>query len=81
MMIGFWNSDAFLHYIQRQVQEFSACVSAQMVQQPSFFTIPAAQTAMEDSHLPNHSHNLSFRSQCGFISQSAPVPPHFVLFA
>jgi hypothetical protein len=80
VLIERWSSDAFLRYIWRQVQEFSTGVSAQMVQQPSFFTIPAAQIAMEDPRLPNHSQNLSFRSQCGFVSQSAPVPPHFALF-
>ena len=40
MLLGRWSSDAFLLYIRRQVQEFSAGVSADMVSQESFFTIP-----------------------------------------
>jgi hypothetical protein len=31
IMVGHWRSDAFLYYIQQQVQEFSTSVSAQMV--------------------------------------------------
>ena len=40
MLLGRWSSDAFLLYIRRQVQEFSAGVSADMVANESFFTIP-----------------------------------------
>ena len=45
MLIGRWCSDAFLLYIRRQVQEFSAGVSADMVSQEEFFTIPDLDTA------------------------------------
>ena len=31
MLIGRWSSDAFLRYIRRQVQQFSAGVSARMI--------------------------------------------------
>jgi len=31
MLIGHWSSDAFLHYIRRQVQQFSSGVSASMI--------------------------------------------------
>ena len=40
MLLGRWCSDAFLLYVRRQVQEFSAGVSADMVSQETFFTIP-----------------------------------------
>ena len=40
MLIGRWCSDAFLLYVRRQVQEFSAGVSADMVNQEQFYTIP-----------------------------------------
>ena len=40
MLLGRWCSDTFLLYIRRQVQEFSAGVSADMVSQDTFFTIP-----------------------------------------
>jgi hypothetical protein len=52
MLIGRWSSDAFLLYIRRQVQEFSTGVASRMVLQPAFFTIPVAQTTMEDPHPP-----------------------------
>jgi hypothetical protein len=40
ILIGRWSSDAFLHYIRRQVQEFSSGVATGMVLQTEFFTIP-----------------------------------------
>ena len=40
ILIGLWCSDAFLLYIRRQVQEFSTGISADMVSQERFFTIP-----------------------------------------
>ena len=40
MLLGRWRSDAFLLYMRRQIQEFSAGVSADMVSQEDFFTIP-----------------------------------------
>ena len=40
MLLGQWSSDAFLLYIRRQVQEFSAGVSSDMLKHENFFTIP-----------------------------------------
>ena len=40
MLLGRWSSDAFLLYIRRQIQEFSAGVSADMVSNEEFYTIP-----------------------------------------
>ena len=40
MLIGRWCSDAFLLYVRRQVQEFSAGISADMVAIDNYFTIP-----------------------------------------
>ena len=40
MLIGRWCSDAFLLYVRRQVQEFSAGISADMVAVDHYFTIP-----------------------------------------
>jgi hypothetical protein len=39
MLIGRWSSDAFLRYIRRQVQEFSAGVSSKMLLMDEFFTV------------------------------------------
>jgi hypothetical protein len=45
MLVGRWKSDAFLLYLRRQVKEFTAGVSQQMVTQPDmFFSIPTEQT-------------------------------------
>jgi hypothetical protein len=42
MLVGRWKSDAFLLYLRRQVKEFTAGVSQQMVAQPDmFFSIPS----------------------------------------
>ena len=40
MLIGRWNSDAFLPYVRRQAQEFSAGTSTDMVSIGYYFTIP-----------------------------------------
>ena len=40
MLVGRWCSDAFLLYVRRQVQEFSAGISADMVAVDHYFTIP-----------------------------------------
>jgi hypothetical protein len=50
MLVGRWKSDAFLLYLRRQVKEFTAGVTNQMVTQPDmFFTIPSDTT----DDLPN----------------------------
>ena len=43
MLLGRWSSDAFLRYIHRQVNEFSAGLSDLMIKQ-DFFTIPDIET-------------------------------------
>jgi len=39
MLLGRWSSEAFLRYIRKQVQEFSAGVSQKMITNEQFFTI------------------------------------------
>jgi hypothetical protein len=39
MLLGRWSSDAFLHYIRKQVKEFSLGISNKMIQNKNFFTI------------------------------------------
>lgn len=36
MLIAHWSSDAFLHYIRRQVQEFSSGVASRMIANTDF---------------------------------------------
>ena len=67
MLIGRWSSDAFLLYIRRQIQEFSAGVSADMVSQENFFTIP---DIAEDPLDPRTSNNQSFATT---ISLNGPT--------
>jgi hypothetical protein len=40
MLLGRWSSDAFLLYIRKQVQQFSAGVAERMVAHQDFYTIP-----------------------------------------
>jgi len=41
MLLGHWSSDALLHYIRKQVQEFTTGVSSKMIEKANFFTIPS----------------------------------------
>ena len=40
MLVGRWNSDAFLAYIEKQVKEFTRGVSTRMLQNAAFSTHP-----------------------------------------
>jgi len=42
MLIGRWNSDAFLAYIEKQIKEFTKGVSTRMLQNKTFFNLPLA---------------------------------------
>jgi hypothetical protein len=44
MLLGGWSSDAFLHYIRKQVEEFSTGFSKKMIIHEHFFTVPSAFT-------------------------------------
>jgi hypothetical protein len=57
MLIGRWSSDAFILYIRRQVQEFSASVRADIMSQELLFTIPYIA---KDPLDPRTSNNQSF---------------------
>ena len=58
MLLGRWCSDAFLLYVRRQIQEFSAGVSADMVSNDEFFTIPDLEEC--DSLDPRTRNSQSF---------------------
>ena len=58
MLLGRWSSDAFLLYIRRQIQEFSAGVSADMVSNEDFYTIPDLEVC--DSLDPRTRNSQSF---------------------
>ena len=78
MLIGHWSSDAFLHYIHCQVQEFSAGVSSRMLLSHDFFTIPDV-THHEDPRTRGHSHNFTVHSNFGPDAQCWASAPAFAL--
>jgi hypothetical protein len=78
MLIGRWSSDAFLRYIRRQVQDFSAGVSRKMIISEDFFTIPDSNHR-DDPRARNHHHNFSARSHCGLDAQRLSTQPTFAL--
>jgi hypothetical protein len=66
MLLGHWSSDAFLRYIRKQVQEFSASISSQMIQNEDFYTIPLA--SHDDPRTQNHPLTLALQNTLGPIS-------------
>jgi hypothetical protein len=62
MLLGRWSSDAFLHYIRKQVQEFSKGVSQKMISNERFFTIsgdlPSHQKSSNHTLLSNIGSNF-----------------------
>jgi hypothetical protein len=79
MLIGRWSSDAFLRYIRRQVQEFSAGVSRRMILSEDFFTIPDFANR-EDPRTHSNRHNFSERSHIGLDAQRLSTQPTFALW-
>jgi hypothetical protein len=57
MLLGRWSSNALLHYIRKQVKEFSSGTSQKMITKEHFFTIPLA--SHEDPRISNHPLNLA----------------------
>lgn len=79
MLIGRWSSDAFLRYIRRQVQEFSAGVAAKMLLAPTFFTVPETPSH-HDPRAPGQNLNFSARNTHGPNAHSVAQTPAFSLF-
>jgi hypothetical protein len=50
MLLGRWSSDAFLHYIRKQVEEFSKGVARKMIQRPVYFHVAHADNEDPRSH-------------------------------
>jgi len=77
MLIGRWSSDAFLRYIRKQVQEFSAEVSKRMIINEDFFTIPEA--SHDDPRASGNRSNFAARNT-GRDATSNPVTARFSLW-
>eukprot|EP00957_Ditylum_brightwellii_P198094 15092243-Ditylum_brightwellii.AAC.1 len=59
MLIGRWSSDAFLHYIRKQVQEFTSSISGKMVMNPNFYTVLDELFGTEDPMVAGNLDNFA----------------------
>jgi hypothetical protein len=77
MLLGRWSSDAFLHYIHKQVKEFGNGISSKMIQLEHFFTIPSSSA--EDPRISNHplNHACSDSYGCNFKDTVRPLASVF----
>ncbi len=64
MLLGCWSSDAFLHYICKQVKEVSSGISNRMISNKNFFTI--SNTTPDNPVVPNLPSNPASRPNIGF---------------
>jgi hypothetical protein len=68
MLIGRWSSNAFLHYIRKQVEQFSRHVVKQMLTFRLFWIIPEIApwvVLIEDPQQCNHRNNAVTRQNIG----------------
>jgi hypothetical protein len=78
MLIGRWSSDAFLRYIRRQVQEFSAGVSSKMLLTDEFFAVSGITP--NDPRVSGNLNNFSGRGlNIGLTAQTRAMTPSFSL--
>jgi hypothetical protein len=78
MLIGRWSSDAFLWYIHRQVQEFSAGLSSKMLLSDEFFAISGITP--KDPRVSGDQNNFSGRGlNIGTSAQTRAMAPSFSL--
>jgi len=77
MLLGRWSSDAFLLYIRKQVQEFSAGVSQRMIIHEQFFTVPDHTSGLEDPRSHSGLHISGRGLQNGLTPQSFAAQPAF----
>jgi hypothetical protein len=83
MQIGRWSSNAFLHYIWRQVEQFSKDVAQKMLTHTSFRTIPDIAPRVvsnEDPRQRNHRDNVKMRRNIGRNASRRVQLPAFSLF-
>ena len=83
MLIGRWSSDAFLRYIQKQVEQFSKHVSKKMIQFWVFRTMPDIAPCVvsnKDPRQRNHCNNTKTRNNIGGDRSWRVRLPAFSLF-
>jgi hypothetical protein len=69
MLLGWWSSDAFLHYIRKQVKEFSTGVSQKMIIHEDFYTVPISSQNSSNTAL-----KLASRNKNGICFKDAVRP-------
>jgi len=67
-----WSSDAFLHYIRKQVKEFSTGFSQKMIINEHFFHVPTA--SIDDPRNSQHPLNHASRQIHGINFKDAIIP-------
>jgi hypothetical protein len=67
MLLDRWSSDAFLHYIRKQVQEFSKGISQKMISNERFFTLSSSPS------LPLPSGNQSANFHIGSFKDTITI--------
>jgi hypothetical protein len=72
MLLGHWSSNAFFHFIRKQVKEFSSGISQKMITKEHFFTIPS--TSLDDPRIQNHPLNLASQNIGGYGFKDAIMP-------
>jgi hypothetical protein len=72
MLLGRWSSDAFLHYIRKQVKKFSKGISEKMIQNENFFTIPSGPN--QDTGKPIHPLNHASCNKNGLCFKGMITP-------
>jgi hypothetical protein len=82
MLMGRWSSDAFLKYIQRQVEQFNHNVAFRMIKNQHFYHIPAflPTVSAEDPRQHNHPTNFATRQNLGCNLTSQSWMASFALF-
>lgn len=72
MLLGHWSSDAFLHYIRKQVKEFSSGISSKMISNENFFTISGSPPG--NPAVPNLPSNHALRPHIGSQFKGTVIP-------
>jgi hypothetical protein len=83
MLIGRWSSDAFLHYIWKQVEQLLQDVAKKMLTYRLFWTIPdivPRVVSNEDPWQRNHCDNTKMRRNIGCNASQWVQLPAFSLF-
>lgn len=83
MLLGRWSSDAFLRYIQKQVEQFSPNVSKRMIKNQHFTHVPQAPqyVSRHDPRQRNHRDNFQTRRNMGGNAGAAAQLPSFALWS